>query len=179
MPTIFTHPLPVVALAAGLGARIIPPRLAVAAVLCSVLPDLDAAGYFLGQTGGLLAHRGFSHSLVAALLMGCLGFLAAPWLRSRRPVAFLVLALATASHGLLDALTTGGSGVAFFWPFETTRYFLPWRPVLVSPIRPDNFFTERGLRVLLSEACWIWGPCLVVALSGLGWRMYRKKRGRG
>src|SRR6267378_8050335 len=41
--------------------------------------------------------------------------------------------LATASHGLLDAMTNGGLGVAFFAPFCDTRYFLPWQPIVVSP----------------------------------------------
>lgn len=31
-------------------------------------------------------------------------------------------------------LTDGGLGVAFFSPFDNKRYFLPWRPIRVSPI---------------------------------------------
>jgi hypothetical protein len=35
------------------------------------------------------------------------------------------LFLATAGHGLLDAMTNGGLGLAFFSPFDNHRYFLP------------------------------------------------------
>ena len=68
----------------------------------------------------------------------------------------------TASHGLLDGLTDGGLGVALFAPFSADRFFLPWRPIQVSPIGP-SFFSARGLDVLISEAQWVWVPCLVVA----------------
>jgi len=54
--------------------------------------------------------------------------------------------LATASHGLLDALTDGGLGVAFFAPFDNHRYFLPWRPIHVSPIGAGRFFTIAALK---------------------------------
>jgi inner membrane protein len=73
--------------------------------------------------------------------------------------------LATASHGLLDAMTDGGLGVAFFSPFNNTRYFLPWRPILVSPIGVTRFFSSRGLEVVQSELLWIWFPTALLVLS--------------
>ena len=66
--------------------------------------------------------------------------------------------LSAASHGLLDALTDGGLGVALFSPFDTTRYFFPVRPVAVSPIGIREFFNEQGLVVIASELKWIWLP---------------------
>jgi inner membrane protein len=60
-------------------------------------------------------------------------------------------------HSLLDALTDGGMGIAFFAPFDDRRYFLPWRPVRVSPIGLA-VFSRWGLRALLSEVGWIWLP---------------------
>jgi inner membrane protein len=62
---------------------------------------------------------------------------------------------ATASHGLLDAMTDGGSGVAFFSPFENSRYFFPFTPIRVAPIGITRFFTARGLEVLRSELLWV------------------------
>jgi inner membrane protein len=56
---------------------------------------------------------------------------------------FTYLFLATASHGVLDAMTDGGLGVAFFSPFDNRRYFLPWRPIVVSPISIARFFSGR------------------------------------
>ena len=41
----------------------------------------------------------------------------------------MYLAFATASHGVLDALTTHEMGVAFFSPFSSERYVTPWRPI--------------------------------------------------
>jgi inner membrane protein len=41
----------------------------------------------------------------------------------------LCIAVATASHGILDAFTNGGLGVAFFAPFDKTRYFFPVTPM--------------------------------------------------
>jgi inner membrane protein len=56
-------------------------------------------------------------------------------------------------------------GVGFFIPFDTTRYFLPWRPVRVSPLAPGAFFGPRGLAILRNELVWVWAPCL--AFMGL------------
>lgn len=79
-----------------------------------------------------------------------------------------MLLVSAVSHGLLDALTNGGLGIAFFSPLSTRRYFLPWRVIEVSPLRPSEFFSQRGLRVLRSEMRWVWIPCL--ALAGLALR---------
>jgi len=77
------------------------------------------------------------------------------------------LFLAAASHGLLDALTDGGLGVAFFSPFDNRRYFLPWRPIAVSPIGVRRFFTASGLLVFESELVAVWLPALVFAGAAL------------
>jgi inner membrane protein len=74
-------------------------------------------------------------------------------------LAALLLAV-TATHGLLDAMTDGGLGIAFFSPFDLQRYFLPWRPIHVSPIGVGRFFSARGLRILWSEIFWVWLPVL-------------------
>ena len=73
-----------------------------------------------------------------------------------------MLALAAASHGLLDALTNGGRGVAFFAPFVDTRWHFPVRPIEVSPLGVWSFFSRRGLEVLTNEVVWLWAPCLAV-----------------
>jgi inner membrane protein len=129
--------------------------------LCSVVPDLDVVGFHFGiQYGDVWGHRGLTHSLVFAALLA--GSLVVGWYRGK-PAAvmaglFLYFFLCTASHGVLDAITNGGLGVAFFSPFDTTRYFFPVRPVLVSPVEIDEFLSARGGRVLISEAAWIWLP---------------------
>lgn len=83
---------------------------------------------------------------------------------------FGYLFLATASHGVLDAITNGGLGVAFFSPFDNTRYFLPWRPVRVSPIGVTRFLTPRGFAILQNEVVWIWLPAILFAAIVLAFR---------
>jgi inner membrane protein len=136
--------------------------------LCSVVPDLDVIGFYFGiQYGELWGHRGLTHSVVFAALLA--GGIVALWYRGKPIIAmtglFLYFFLCTASHGVLDAMTNGGLGVAFFAPFDTKRYFFPLRPVLVSPIGVAEFFNAQGLRILASEALWIWLPSGVAFLA--------------
>lgn len=60
-------------------------------------------------------------------------------------------------------MTNGGLGVAFFSPFNTQRYFLPWRPIPVSPIAAGRFFSPRGWHILKNEIIWVWLPMLLLA----------------
>lgn len=118
--------------------------------------------------GHMFGHRGFSHSLLFALLLGILVtsiFFRDTRLLSKKGVAYtLFFFLCTASHILLDALTNGGLGVAVFAPLDSTRYFLPWRPIQVSPIGVSNFFGERGWRVIKSELVWVGLPTALYLL---------------
>jgi inner membrane protein len=54
------------------------------------------------------------------------------------------------SHGVLDAMTTGGLGAALLWPADNARYFLPLRPIPVAPIGA-GMLSARGLCVVLAE----------------------------
>lgn len=130
-------------------------------VLCAVLPDIDVVGFGYGiQYGDLWGHRGLTHSLVFAALLSA-GLVALCYRGASMPVMAgmgLYFFLSAVSHGLLDAMTDGGLGVAFFSPFDTTRYFFSVRPVAVSPIGVREFFNEQGLHVLASELTWIWLP---------------------
>ncbi|HEU4414034.1 MAG TPA: metal-dependent hydrolase [Candidatus Angelobacter sp.] len=127
----------------------------------SVLPDIDALGLRVGiPYGALWGHRGMTHSLLfAAILAGGLSLAFGKVFRPRWKLALLLFA-ATASHGALDAMTTGGLGIAFFSPFDQHRYFFPWRPIRVSPIRPGAFLGERGIRIIANELVWVWFPTL-------------------
>ena len=158
-----------------------PKRVWLAGALCSILPDLDVIGFHFGiRYSDFWGHRGFTHSFFFA---GCLATLVAiPFIHKARAPGSLLeswsrlwiwtyLFLATASHGLLDGMTDGGLGVAFFSPFNNDRYFLPWRPIRVSPIGVARFFTHRGLAVLESELLWIWLPAGLLAF--FGWRLRR------
>jgi inner membrane protein len=163
MPSIFSHPAVPLAIGLGLGTGIVPPRLLLTGVVCCLLPDLDVVAFWLGVPyESAFAHRGFTHSLFFALLCGAIAARCARKLQSYPWIAFGFVSLATASHGLFDAFTTGGSGIAFFWPFGDTRYFMPLQVILVSPIGM-GFFSARGAMVLLSEFKWVWLPCAALA----------------
>jgi inner membrane protein len=134
-----------------------------AAVLCSILPDADVIGFRIGiHYGALWGHRGMTHSLLFAAITGLVvGVLLGHLPRERCGLALLFFFI-TASHGVLDAMTDGGLGVAFFSPFDVSRYFLPWRPMHASPIGAHAFFFSHGIRVLWSEIRSVWAPALLI-----------------
>jgi inner membrane protein len=139
----------------------------VAGVVCSMLPDLDTAAFHFGVPySHMLGHRGLSHSLAFAALLSIAVMFAVSrnQSRSERVRIGLFLFIATASHGVLDAFTNGGLGIAFFAPFDDERFFFPIRPIEVSPIGAA-FFSARGWNVLKSELVWVWVPTLAIALA--------------
>ncbi len=156
------------ALTAALGTDLVPPGLMVLAFASALLPDLDVLGLWLGiPYAHPFGHRGFTHSLPFSFALAVAGFLLAPAVDAQPAVAFWLVFASAASHGLLDGLTNGGLGVAFFSPFSHRRAFLPWRVIEVSPLRASSLFSRLGLRILASEIRWVWIPCSVIALAGL------------
>ncbi|MBK8632989.1 MAG: metal-dependent hydrolase [Saprospiraceae bacterium] len=133
-------------------------------VLASMLPDLDVLSFKFGIAyESPLGHRGFTHSLLFAILLG-LVLMAVFKKYGKQWLLFLYFFLCTASHGILDACTTGGRGVGFLIPFKNDRYFFPWQVIKVSPLGVEKFFSKWGLEVLLSEFIWIGLPCLLFVL---------------
>lgn len=180
MPTVLTHAAVPLAIGLGLGRQVISRQLLLSGVLLSMLPDLDVLAFRLGiPYASVFGHRGFSHSLLCALLValavaGLLHF----W-RERFRVAFPFLLLAMASHGLLDAFTNGGKGIALLWPWTQQRFFAPIQVIEVAPLSAARWFSERGAAVLYSELGWVWLPCLALAAGILWWRMTRWADSRG
>lgn len=171
MPSALSHPAVPLALALALGPGRVPPRLLALGIVAAILPDADALGLRLGiayESG--LGHRGASHSLLIAALLGLLAALAAPTLRCGRRAAALFVAACAASHGLLDMATNGGHGVALWWPFSEERLWWPERPIEASPLSLRRFFSAGGAAVILSELRWIWLPAGLLGLSGWLWR---------
>jgi len=167
MPTVVTHAIAGAAIAQVLAPCSLRREVTWIAAACAMLPDADVAGFGLGVPyGDLFGHRGFTHSFFFAAVVA---LAVTGWLRSKSQGRELAQALvcifaATASHGLLDGLTNGGLGVAFFAPFESARYFFPIRPIQVSPIGLTAFLTRRGLAVLGSEMIWVWPASICVFL---------------
>jgi len=131
------------------------------AIISSILPDIDILAFNFGVPyEAPLGHRGFSHSILFAVIWALV--ITFIFGKMHKKLFFLVIFLSTISHGILDALTTGGRGVGFFIPFNNTRYFLPFKVIKVSPLRPEDFFSDWGFQVILSELKFIFVPCILV-----------------
>ena len=121
---------------------------------CAIAPDLDIFGPH--GIDVLEEHRGFTHSLTAAVLTGTAVALIAPrWLPQLTPHRLrlaLYIALAAATHGALDALTRL-QGVKFLSPFSAERFTAPWHPLrggwdeLIWCFVPLTVFTLIVMRV--------------------------------
>ena len=160
-----------------------------------MLPDIDVISFAFGiRYEDMFGHRGFTHSFFFAALAGLVAAVktlgpaeagayepakAGPYENEgalgvgswELGVLWIWFTAITASHGLLDAFTNGGRGIAFFAPFSNHRYFFPWLPIQVSPIGV-GFFSPRGLRVLANESLWIWAPSAIMAAFA---RMLRRR----
>lgn len=141
-------------------------RLLVVACITTMLPDLDVISFKLGiPYSSEYGHRGFTHSIGFSIFIGLFTLLFSQYLKSSKFIIFTLITLTCLSHAILDSMTNGGLGVAYFWPVSDTRYFLPWQPIQVSPIGVKNFISERGLRVLQSELYWVWLPAITFTVT--------------
>jgi len=151
--------------------------------VCSILPDVDVLGFSLGWAyGHTLGHRGFTHSLFFAFLLSLLvvscGVKDNPKFSKAWWKLCLLCFLIISTHGLLDAMTDGGLGVAFLSPFTAHRYFLPWTPLKISPLGVEAFFSPWGREVIINELKWVWMPTLLLLGAVKGYRKFRSLKKR-
>lgn len=178
MPTIISHAVVPLLLGGAAGKQRISRRLLAAGAIAAMLPDADVLGFKFGISyADAFGHRGASHSIAFALLLGLLAALLYRPLRTSRWCAFGFVGLAALSHPLLDALTNGGLGVELGWPLDLHRYFFPFRPIEVSPIGA-RFFSARGWAVIQSEWLWVWLPAALLALPLWQWRLHHDRHGQ-
>jgi inner membrane protein len=172
MPTVFSHAAAAVSLGTLFTAPPSRARVTAAAALCAMIPDADVIAFRFGiPYDHVLGHRGLSHSVAFAVALGGLAAWLVPWPAVPPWRRWAFFSAATASHGLLDAMTDGGLGIAFWAPFSDARSFLPWRPIAVSPISVGAFLSARGLAVIASELVWVWAPAVALAVGG--WALRR------
>ena len=168
MPTILTHTAVPLAIGFGLGGNLIPRRLLIFGVVASMLPDLDVLAFrFHIAYADTFGHRGVSHSIAFAVLVGLVALLFSRRLKSGPLITFAFVTVCAASHGILDMFTNGGYGVALWWPFSAERLFTPWQVIEVSPLSVHRIFSARGLEVLRSEIVWVWLPLLLAYITTL------------
>ena len=154
------------------------PKLIILGVLCSIFPDADVLGFRYGiRYGDLWGHRGMTHSILFGLLFGLVISLLFfySYKNKDKLIVWAYLSFCAISHGILDGFTTGGMGVAYFSPFDTERYFLPYRVIRVSPLSISRFFDDWGWRVIESEAFWIGIPSVLFVVLVLVYKFVKSK----
>ena len=133
MPSSVAHGLTALALGTALLPARAPRRLLYAGIAAAVLLDVDAIGrpFGRGDLEWLGGHRALTHSLIFAAALGA--GLTLLWRQSQRTTseqlrvyAFFVSAMV--SHGVLDAFTDYGEGIAFLAPLTWRRFDAPWAP---------------------------------------------------
>ena len=167
MPSIFAHAVAGAALAnAAFSPRRVPRRVWITAAFVAALPDIDAIGRPFGNLsfealfGG---HRGLTHSVMFALAFSAIvtwGFFRRPQWTALQRRLWATFALAIVSHGVLDALSTIGSGVAFWAPFSWTHYEFAWQPL--GELGPGSRGPDRVLDMVANEFVWVGLPSLMV-----------------
>jgi inner membrane protein len=172
MPTGITHAFVGLAGAKILARQKRRAKFWVLAPVCAFLPDLDTIGFRFGvKYWDMLGHRGLTHSVPFALVLSLAVVLL--FFREHKPFAsrqwwwlWLFFFLVTVSQGILDAMTDGGLGVAFFAPFSNERFFLPWRPIRVAPIGIGGFLRNPhwASRCLVSEFTVVWLPMILLMI---------------
>jgi inner membrane protein len=130
--------------------------------ILAALPDVDLALYLRDHvhTTTAFSHRGFTHSIGAAILCGLVAWAVARAFRARAPSRVaLFVTLAVASHGVIDLLSDRGGAVAWLWPLSDARIVSPLRPLPVARFHPFWQFVRTELVEILAFA-----PCLLYAL---------------
>ena len=144
----------------------------------ALVPDLDIAWGWI-QGSGTIFHRGFTHSVLFALILAVLGNII--WYKSpeafRKVGPMQVLLVACLVHPLLDYLMACGAGVPLLAPFE-------WHGFLAdNQYVPTAFYAERfsdipyvltNQKALLGSAAevWIFLPFFLASKPGRSW-MFR------
>lgn len=167
MASAFTHALAAVTFGKIYSGKAQAAKFWALGIVCSILPDADVLAFKFGiPYEHMFGHRGITHSVFFALLLALLVvfifYRNQVYTRSIKFKLWLYFFACTVSHGILDAMTTGGRGIAFWAPFSEERIFLPWRMIKVSPIQVADFFGEWGIRVIKSEFYWVGIPCLTI-----------------
>ena len=133
----------------------------------AVIPDLDLIGNV--PINNIFGHRGFTHSLIFALLLTLLASVMF-WRefkndKSRFYLISLNFLLVAMMHPFLDAGTDRNYGVAFFSPWSNHRYSLPWAPINDKALGLWNYYVLGWWEIFKVEAViifvaiaytWLW-----------------------
>ena len=180
MHTIISHTVVAVAAGKAFAPKDVPTHFWLLSIICSIIPDADVVGFYFGVPyGHFFGHRGFFHSPFFGLLLSI--FIVGVFFNNEAIFSkqwlfyFIFFFLLSASHGILDAFTNGGLGIALLSPFDNTRYFFPWTPIIVSPLGVKGLLSNWGLMVIISEILWIWLPSFVIVVISIQARIMAVK----
>ena len=167
VPSIIAHAVAGAALGSALWPQVTR-RVWVAAAVCAAIPDIDALGRPFGNLAYESAfggHRGITHSLAFAIILGVVvswTFFRGPEWSGAHVRLWIIFALATASHGALDALSTIGNGVAFLAPVSWSHYEFRWQPL--GEIGPGPRGPARIVPLMANELLWVGLPSLILVV---------------
>ena len=150
MATIFTHPIVAIGLSPWLNFQEKRMQIVLFAMILTILPDIDVVGYRLGIPYlHIFGHRGFTHSIIFAVIISYMvGWFVFKNSNLKLIPIWLYFFFSTVSHGMLDALTNGGYGIAFFSPFSNERFFFNSQPIEVSTLNIKRFFAGSQLNIV-------------------------------
>jgi inner membrane protein len=144
MPSAFSH-----AIAAYAAGKIYPRtktsfKFFLTGMICAAFPDIDAVGFWMGiPYHSIWGHRGITHSFffafVLAFVVMQLFYANEKILGRSYHLKWFYFFIATASHPVLDAMTSGGLGVAFFAPLKIHATFFRFGPSLFLPSASPDF----------------------------------------
>jgi len=171
LPSALTHAIVGLSSSFAVSEGIPPKRFLALSIVCAMLPDLDVLALKIGiPYGDFWGHRGFVHSIFFAFLVGVVisaVFFRKEGLFSKSFIFYsLYFSIATSSHGILDAFTNGGLGIALLSPFDNIRYFFWSTPISVSPLSLKAFLSNRGVAILKNEIVWVWLPSICIVVIG-------------
>ena len=129
----------------------------------AMLPDADVIMVAFGTfDGGVLGHRGASHSFPVALVIGLM--IAYVMQRYGWPVVrtAVMASAAIASHAVLDVLGEGGRGLPLLYPFSEMRFQSPVRIFPDAPRWPATL-SSVGITNIAIEML-VFSPLTVYAL---------------
>lgn len=127
--------------------------------ILALLPDADFLLPALVPISPSFDHRGITHSLTFAVLIGLITAWVLLVTQSDRPLAWgILVAAVVATHGLLDLLGQSQLGVELLWPFSTVR-LTPWQllpdPSLAPPLA-RNFLGPLTAELVLFLPAWLY-----------------------
>lgn len=155
--------------------------------IAGTIPDFDvAAGFFTDTVSALEIHRGFTHSIIFAVVIGLLfAWLLALWdKRATLKEWWLFWFLTFVTHPLLDAHTTWGTQL--FWPFETRLayknifvidplYTVPFLIFLILTMLQKRGSIKRrkfnNLGLIISSAYMV----LTIVLKGITYQKFKNE----